>query len=387
MPLLSLVITTKNRFETACRSIAAALALMPADVELIVQDCSDTRVLEEHLARHHGGDPRLRYEHRQGKISLADNWNFAIARATGDFVSIIGDDDAFLPALADIVAWTAKHGYLAASFRHTTYFWPGYPGRTRGNLFYRPMSGETTIRDTADELRRSFSRKGMAIEKVPQLYHGTIAREILVRHHRRHGYYVRSTSPDYYSAYAMSSQIREHPDIDYPGAICGFSQHSNGARTIQKKLGDHVTEYGHLDWPSQLPVIPANVHLIVAEAAIKALTDAGKPELLAALYLPRYYAAAIFDRPRDVVALVAQLRRQPGQGDHLVRTLGQSLLTEGRYRFSFRLLAQLPPAALALRGFKVAAADDVFAAAERQLELLASQPLTVGPAGTRTMAS
>lgn len=104
---LSILIPSKGRPEQLRRAVGCALAQTWPDVEVIVQDGSDTpTVLSD--------DPRLQYVN-EPDTGIANGLNRAAARATGDVLHFACDDDLMhadtaADALAAIdagYAWTA----------------------------------------------------------------------------------------------------------------------------------------------------------------------------------------------------------------------------------------------------------------------------------------
>ena len=85
MPLLSIVIPTRNRQEYAASCIRSLLRILSVDLEVVVQDNSDADELRRHLDRH-AIDERLNYTHRSGRVSVIDNCNDGVSRASGQYV-------------------------------------------------------------------------------------------------------------------------------------------------------------------------------------------------------------------------------------------------------------------------------------------------------------
>ena len=54
LPLLSIIIPTKNRQYTCLYSIESALKISDDNLEIIVQDCSDTDILKDNIFNRSG---------------------------------------------------------------------------------------------------------------------------------------------------------------------------------------------------------------------------------------------------------------------------------------------------------------------------------------------
>ncbi|MBK9533325.1 MAG: glycosyltransferase [Chitinophagaceae bacterium] len=102
IPLLSIVIPTKNRQFTCLYAIESALLINNDDFEVVVQDCSDTNILKKQIHDKFGMDPRIKYFYLSEKLSMTENWNRAFSNTKGEYICAIGDDDAVLPAIYEI---------------------------------------------------------------------------------------------------------------------------------------------------------------------------------------------------------------------------------------------------------------------------------------------
>lgn len=113
----SVIIATRNRTDLLPRSLSAVAAQTHPDIELIVIDDSTTEATR-------GANAALVEQARPGAIYLAmpeDQRgrgpgfprNHGIARATGDYVAFLDDDDEWIdPAnLADVAAILQRHGF------------------------------------------------------------------------------------------------------------------------------------------------------------------------------------------------------------------------------------------------------------------------------------
>lgn len=95
MNKFSVVITTKNRHELLEKAIQSVLTQTTGNVECIVVDDASTDGTQERYA----SDPRIIYVRIDAKDSRGGNYarNQGVARATGDFIAFLDDDDEWLP--------------------------------------------------------------------------------------------------------------------------------------------------------------------------------------------------------------------------------------------------------------------------------------------------
>ena len=94
-PFFSVLIPTKNRSHIVGMAIQSVLEQTFGDFEVIVADNDDSDTATREVVQRFD-DPRLRY-HRTGGLSIADNWELALTRSTGRYITILQDKQAFYP--------------------------------------------------------------------------------------------------------------------------------------------------------------------------------------------------------------------------------------------------------------------------------------------------
>ncbi len=95
MKKFSVVITTKNRKKLLENAIQSVLAQTVTDIECIVVDDASTDGTQEAYAN----DSRVIYVRIDAKDSRGGNYarNQGVARATGEYIAFLDDDDVWLP--------------------------------------------------------------------------------------------------------------------------------------------------------------------------------------------------------------------------------------------------------------------------------------------------
>lgn len=182
-PTLSICVPSRNRQVYFQETIRALTASLRPDVEFVLADNSDDAAVMDGFMRDRLGDPRIRYLPAPDRaLPMMDNWERALAAATGRYVAFIGDDDYLDPDLAgllrnlerviqpDAVAWTGPN-----------YIWPT-PGSPTRSLTV--SLGATLTRMSKKELmRKAFHWEGAS--HVPlsgfSIYHGALSRKLLDR--------------------------------------------------------------------------------------------------------------------------------------------------------------------------------------------------------------
>jgi len=95
-PLFSIAIPTKNRADRLRNAVRSVLAQTFDDLEVIVCDNSDEdQAAESAAVARSFDDPRIRYIRTSGQLSMADNWEQAVASAQGRYVGVLTDRSVY----------------------------------------------------------------------------------------------------------------------------------------------------------------------------------------------------------------------------------------------------------------------------------------------------
>ena len=125
LPLLSIIIPTRNRQKYTISAITSIIGISTPDLELVVQDNSDSRDLEEYI-RNNVDDTRLKYNYTSTPLSMIDNFNTAVGLASGKYLCLIGDDDGVNPEIIEATRWADMNDIDALKPTVSVgYLWPG----------------------------------------------------------------------------------------------------------------------------------------------------------------------------------------------------------------------------------------------------------------------
>lgn len=131
----SFLIPSKNRLELLKLAVDSVRRQEGADFEIIIADnasSEDYRGLVAQL-----NDARIVYERAEQPVSVTENWNRALRLATGDYILMLGDDDALAPGyLAQMLRLIQEHQQPDIIFTAAYHYcYPNViPGRPAGYL-------------------------------------------------------------------------------------------------------------------------------------------------------------------------------------------------------------------------------------------------------------
>ena len=252
MPLLSVVVPTHNRSQYAISCIQSVLAFQEQKLELVVTDTSTDGRLEGLLQEpscRFLADPRFKYAKLEGPSNLTKNHTDAVSKATGEYVIIIGDDDAITQAAIDAARWASDNGVAAVSHNmRAVYAWTDFRSTLAraghaGRLYVPREAGGIRWRSTVDDLDAALQRALQATDGMPRCYHGVVRREVLDDVRNRTGAYFHGSSPDMSGAVSLACVIDEYVETDLPLSIAGVSGNSNSGRSaLNKHKGELSSE-------------------------------------------------------------------------------------------------------------------------------------------------
>ena len=265
-PLLSIVIPTRERAETLPSAIATALDQRSRRFEVLVSDnCSHdgTRDIVERIA-----DARLRYVNPGARVSMSDNWEFALRHTAGRYVLFIGDDDGVMPGAIDrLEPLLESSASPIFTWQRATYMWPtaGLGARTGGVPPAQPRA-DVDIRTLAQAVMRW---GGYGFQRPPSVYHAVFHRDVLDAIGARAGRVFLTSQPDVFVAFAAPGVTPRALSLDFLVTIIGHSEKSNGGRvaagpaTAQRRWQQLIAEHGAVTLhPSLFPGVPERVNLI-----------------------------------------------------------------------------------------------------------------------------
>jgi len=120
----SVLIPTRNRLKYLKYAIETVLKQDYADWELIVSDNDSVEDIEGYILSLN--DPRIKYYRTDQFIPVTDNWNNALHKSSGEYVIMLGDDDALMKGYFSAIVRLIQE-FNAPDFIYTGSFIYAYP--------------------------------------------------------------------------------------------------------------------------------------------------------------------------------------------------------------------------------------------------------------------
>jgi glycosyltransferase involved in cell wall biosynthesis len=229
---ISVLLPTRNRLDLLVKAVESVRRQDYDDWEIVISDNAST----EDVAGYVAGldDSRVRLLRSHHVLSVTENWNRALDASAGDYVVMLGDDDALLKGymrtLADEVIRLDRPEVIyteAVQYAYPNVF-PWHPDPFVQIAYCGFMKSAQPFK-----LDRSLARACVDASLRFQITFGfnmqyfLVSQEVLTRL-RRDGSFYHSPYPDYYAANALllnASSIVVHPS---PIVVIGISPKSFG---------------------------------------------------------------------------------------------------------------------------------------------------------------
>lgn len=326
---ISIVVATKDRYETLFDCVRSLLINYGGDgCEIVVRDNSVQPRTDEFIAAF-GAHRNVLYRADSTPVSQSDNYERAVAMATGDYVTMIGDDDGVAWGLLQIADWMDRHGIDAFFPGFSVYLWPGVSARFSasnedGKLGFGPRASPRLV-DPQAQRKAVLASGSTSLEELPRLYYGLVRRTCLERVRADAGAFFPGPSPDMANAFALSYVVGKLAVAELPVFIAGNSRKSAAGMGLR---GHHVGEIPALPflprdttvkWNPDIPYFWSG-QTIWSQSAFSAAVAMGRAaEFESANNYRQLYARVLVFQPRFAARVLLALRtRHTGLGRQVV---------------------------------------------------------------------
>jgi glycosyltransferase involved in cell wall biosynthesis/SAM-dependent methyltransferase len=244
---VSFLIPTKDRLSLLRHTIASIVDQSDQDVEIVVADNASSEDYESYVSGL--GDSRIVYFRQSESVSVTENWQRALSLATGDYVLMLGDDDALAPDFMACVRPFLSADLIYVAAYH--YCYPDVIPTSPNGYLASVLNSEFLSADRSDsfKLEGSYAR-GLADSVLNfHLRFGMNAQHFLLkasfaRSFDKIGGIYQSPYPDTFAAVAVWLHATSIVVVPKELVIIGISPKSFGAYYFS---GRHEEGYRFLD--------------------------------------------------------------------------------------------------------------------------------------------
>jgi glycosyltransferase involved in cell wall biosynthesis len=234
----TILIPTRERHETLHDTLRTCLNQTYKNLEILVSDNFSQDHTKDVVMSFN--DNRLKYINTGKRMSMSENFDFALSHVTDGYLMFIGDDDGLLPNSLEYVNDIINNTGINAIVSYNAFYtWPGTPKPNK--LFWSPKAGYE-IRNSKEWLKRYLTFTMEYTFDLPSAYCGFVKRDVFDKVTIGDKFF-RSPTPDAYSALAIAFATDTYVYSHTPFAVHGSSTKSNGGSylsTAKEKVGDEA---------------------------------------------------------------------------------------------------------------------------------------------------
>ena len=245
-PFFTVIVPTRERSDTLMHTLKTALCQDYDGFQVLVSDNASADGTGEKVSSI--SDSRLKYVNTGQRVSMSENWEFALSHVDHGWVTVLGDDDALLPgALRKVSGIISATGTKAIRSNGCTFLWPGFNGAQYGKLSFSVKRG-FEVRDSSRMLQKVLGGVRHYTE-LPMLYNGGYISFDLIKEAKGiSGKFFLSMTPDVYSAIVLSLLSEKYVYSHEPLAVNGASSHSGGAAAFGLSKVDLTNDPAEKFW-------------------------------------------------------------------------------------------------------------------------------------------
>lgn len=259
-PIISIVVPTKNRYRYLKHLINLVEGFNDHRIELLIHDNSDdnseilTFLSDRNLIS-------TKYHHDSAKLSMCENAERGINKASGEFICFIGDDDAVCRNIADCAEWMKKNQIDAVRSLYLNYSWNESLGENSGSVYYEDISYDCKLGNPLKELKQVLNDGVPHFEYMAKIYHGIVRKSVLEDVQNIGECLFPGPTPDMSGAVSITFFIKKYAMLNIPIVLPGMSRMVGGGvmgKVLQLDEVKFITDSDREKWPVDFPALWAN---------------------------------------------------------------------------------------------------------------------------------
>jgi len=233
--LFSIIIPTRQRHDTLKYSIQSVINQSYKDFELVVMDNFSSPETAEVVSSYE--DSRIKYYRTDERLSMSENWELGLSHAQGEYIFILGDDDALMPdALESCLKLTTKYKVDIVSWFRYQYWWPNAIVPWQRNRLYLNLLPIAEVWNSREKLKQFYNSQAI-FENLPMIYNSFIHKSVIAKVKSVYGKYFMTYVPDVESGIVNAYFSEKYLYSLHALSIAGLSGHSTGTSSGYESLG------------------------------------------------------------------------------------------------------------------------------------------------------
>lgn len=274
-PKFSILIPTRDRPVTFRHTLQTVLTQTGDDFEIIVADnCSSPAVAQ---IVQEAQSAKIKYFRSDEILPMTENWEKGLKQCTGEYVTILGDDDGLVPSTLTAARLLLNNTQAKVlNWALHTYWWPDtivYWNSNRLNV----TIGSGAHWYTSESMLNAFYEGAIGFDRLPMIYSSFVHRDCIDAVVKKYGAYFNLPQvPDVVSGVLNLLQTDRVLFSQRPLSIRGNSGKSNGTAQWARSLGEKQRETyfreerAHLQEIIHPSLVPSpNLNILIASIKIQ----------------------------------------------------------------------------------------------------------------------
>jgi glycosyltransferase involved in cell wall biosynthesis len=244
-PLFSILVPTRQRPDTLGPTLATLVEQPGNDYEIVVADNFGDAEIARVIEAAQKVNPRVKHIRSESVLPMAVNWQRGLAACTGKYVSVLGDDDGFLPStLKHVRNLIALSGAQIINWNVHTYWWPDTIAFWHANRLYVDTSSNGLEWRNSARVLSAFFGDQLLFGDLPVIYNSFVDREIIEIVTDKYGRYFTppEVAPDVSSGVINLIHSERYLHCRRPLAVRGNSKKSIGTSGFARAFGKQQYE-------------------------------------------------------------------------------------------------------------------------------------------------
>lgn len=239
-PNICIIVPTRERADTLVHTLRTCVQQEYSNLQILVCDNFSQDNTKDVVDSFH--DIRIKYIRTERRLTMTDNWEFAISHVNADFVTILGDDDGFLPnSITDLVDLLMIHHQKIITWSKAEYCWPNHIDPNLKGFISVPLRNKL-VKVKSETALKHIYKNLLSYNHGPCIYNSIVSMECIIKIIQRDGFLFQSGCPDVYSSLALASVTEDYLYSTRPFSINGASAHSNGTSQIRIDLDSTASD-------------------------------------------------------------------------------------------------------------------------------------------------
>jgi hypothetical protein len=214
----------------------------------------------------------VRYVRSDRLLAMSANWELAVGEARGEYITVVGDDDALMPyALRELHRLIEEYERPGAvRWSRAVWTWPTISVPEEANCLALPMTRMVEWLDSREVMADVIAFR-VSPEQLPMIYSSVVRRDVIDQLRERTGSVFPTIYPDIYSGFAFAALTERYLSVEVPMGMAGVGGRSNGVATLLLEPGSSAIaeefnslnrESGFLPHPRVPDLTNAPVHIV-----------------------------------------------------------------------------------------------------------------------------